>query len=78
MSAFKQATKPQLSWLVSNRAGSQPLIELFEKALEDTKNGLMTATDTVTLHRMQGRSQTLKEFLELLRDAAGIVAKMEK
>jgi len=77
MATFSSATKQQLSWLVSCRANAKPLIELFEAARDETFSSLVTATDTGTINRMQGRAQAIKDFLELLATADQIVGRMK-
>ena len=78
MTTFNSATTPQLKTVVYCRAnGMEPLAEMFESALEDVKAALITATDTVYIHRLQGKAQALNDFIELLETAPQIVARMK-
>jgi hypothetical protein len=46
---------------------------LFTNLLEETKTSLIKATDTVVIHRLQGRAEVLSDFLEAMKDAPSIM-----
>lgn len=77
MTTFDGATLPQLKTVIHCRSnGMEPLAEMFASALEDVKAKLITATDTVHIHRLQGKAQALHDFIELLETAPQIVERM--
>lgn len=77
MSTFAKATKVQLGAVIQCRSPEiAPLKQMFEDALDDTKSALMRAVDPVHLHRLQGRAETLNDFLVLLETANQIAARL--
>lgn len=48
------------------------LIALFKSKLEETKVSLVEADDAVRIHRLQGRAQVLKDFLEAVEKSSSI------
>ena len=53
------------------------LVDLFEESLEETKTSLVSASDTVHIHRLQGRAQVMEDFLELVKNASQILGRMK-
>lgn len=78
MSTFDTATLPQLRTVIYCRSnGMEPLAEMFASALDDVKAKLITATDTVHIHRLQGKAQALHDFIDLLDTVDQIVERMK-
>jgi hypothetical protein len=48
------------------------LLALFKSKLEETKLSLVEADDAVRIHRLQGRAQVLKDFLEAVEKSSSI------
>ena len=48
------------------------LLDLFRKKLEQTKDALVLAEDSVLIHRLQGRAEVLADFLESVEKSTEI------
>lgn len=48
------------------------LLALFKSKLEEIKLSLVDADDAVRIHRLQGRAQVLKDFLEAVEKSSSI------
>ena len=48
------------------------LLDLFRKKLEQTKDALVLAEDSVLIHRLQGRAEVLTDFLEAVERSSEI------
>jgi hypothetical protein len=71
-------TKRHLEALLRCRQeGSEALMELFRNALEETKNSLVIADDAVRIHRLQGRAETLSDFIEAVEKSPDILARVK-
>lgn len=78
MTTFDSATPTQLKTVIFCRSnGMEPLAEMFASALEEVKTKLTLATDTVMIHRLQGKAQVLHDFIELLETAPQIIGRMK-
>jgi len=78
MSTFGTPTKPQLSAILRCRGGDlKPMVELFENTLEHSLKSLVLATDPVLIHRLQGKAQVLRDFLELVNTGDLILERMK-
>jgi hypothetical protein len=53
--------------------GETALLGLFEAEAELAKARLVKATDTVTIHRLQGRAEAFEDILEAVEEAAKVV-----
>lgn len=51
---------------------SSALLDLFRKRLEETKTALISADDSVRIHRLQGRAEVLSDFLESVERSSEI------
>jgi hypothetical protein len=51
---------------------NEALLDLFRVKLEETKTSLMTAEDSVRVHRLQGRAEALADFLEAVEKSSEI------
>lgn len=49
------------------------LVELMALKLDETKDSLVTATDTQQIHRLQGKASVLKEFLEAVEKSSEVL-----
>jgi prolyl-tRNA synthetase len=58
------------------RSTCAEVAELLEVPLNTTVKSLVLATDPVLIHRLQGKAQVFKDFLELLEDADRIMARL--
>lgn len=77
MSAFGAPTKQQLAAVLRCRSDDmRPMVQMFETTLDRTMKSLVLATDPVLIHRLQGKAQVFKEFLELLNEADRIMARL--
>lgn len=77
MSAFNTQDKQQLYALVRcNAPDMQPLLQLFNNELEETKHSLIFAGDTEHFRRLQGKAQVLFDFLEAVKDAPSVMERM--
>ena len=55
------------------KLNNSALLELFEKCLEETKDALIKADETVRIHRLQGQAKVLQEFLEAVEKSPEIL-----
>jgi len=53
------------------------LLDLFRKKLEQTKDALVLAEDSVLIHRSQGRAEVLADFLESVEKSTGILDRVK-
>jgi hypothetical protein len=53
------------------------LLDLFRKKLEQTKDALVLAEDSVLIHRLQGRAEVLADFLESVEKSSGILDRVK-
>ena len=53
--------------------GQDALLEFFKTEAEKAKSRLVLATDTVTIHRLQGRAEAFEDLLESVEEAAKVV-----
>jgi hypothetical protein len=53
------------------------LLDLFSKKLEQTKDALVLAEDSVLIHRLQGRAEVLADFLESVEKSTGILDRVK-
>lgn len=78
MSTFGTPTQQQLGAILRCRgADLVPMMQMFETTLEGTMKSLVTATDPVMIHRLQGKAQVLKDFLELRDNADRILERLK-
>lgn len=52
------------------------LIPIFEKLLVETQASLVDVDDVVRVHRLQGRAQVLRDFLEAVNDAPQVLERL--
>ena len=50
-------------------AGNSALVNLLEGLVEAAKARLVTATDTVNIHRLQGRVEAFEDFLRAIKES---------
>ena len=50
-------------------AGNPALVKLLEELVEAAKARLVTATDTVNIHRLQGRAEAFEDFLRAIEES---------
>lgn len=53
------------------------LVGLFRSKLDEAKNALIMADDTVMIHRLQGRAEVLQDFLEAVEKSSEIVERVK-
>ena len=53
--------------------GEDALLGLFKAEAELAKARLVSATDTVTIHRLQGRAEAFEDLLTAIEEAAKVV-----
>lgn len=53
------------------------LKSLFKVKLEEVKESLVVADDTVRIHRLQGRAEVLKDFLEAIEQSPSILERLK-
>ena len=69
-----QTDRQELQALVNCRTQeSQALLKLFQKLIDDTMFALVKADDPVRIHRLQGRAEALKDFLEAVEKAPSVL-----
>ena len=56
---------------------SGALLELFRKKLEQTKDALVLAENSVLIHRLQGRAEVLSDFLEAVEKSNEILDRVK-
>jgi hypothetical protein len=49
------------------------LLNLFEELTEVAKERLVHATDTVTIHRLQGRAEAFEDLLKAIEESPKVV-----
>jgi hypothetical protein len=54
---------------------NEALLALLRHVLEETKVSLVSASDQVRLHRLQGRAELIIDFLESVEKSVEILAK---
>jgi hypothetical protein len=67
MQAFQRCKLPE----------SEKLLEVFRERLEETKTALIYADDPVRISRLQGRAETLADFLETVEKASEILERLK-
>ena len=78
LTIFKKVTRAQAAAAgYFAQPEMKPLVDLFKETLEETKTGLVSASDTVHIHRLQGRAQVMEEILELVTNASQILGRMK-
>lgn len=69
-----QTDKQELQALVNCRnPDSKALLKLFQKLIDDTMLALVKADELVRVHRLQGRAEVLKDFLEAVEKAPSVL-----
>lgn len=61
------------SLLRLKETGETALLGLFKAEAELAKARLVSATDTVTIHRLQGRAEAFEDLLTAIEEAAKVV-----
>jgi hypothetical protein len=56
---------------------SEKLLEIFRDRLEETKTALIYADDPVRISRLQGRAETLADFLEAVEKSSEILERLK-
>lgn len=56
---------------------NEALVRLVQTKLEETKNSLMLAEETVKLYRLQGRAEALADFLEAVEKSSEILERVK-
>ena len=55
---------------------NEALLKLFQEKLNEAKNALVQADNPVLLHRLQGRAETLQDFLDSVEASNEILARL--
>jgi hypothetical protein len=76
MNIFSGAAKPQVVALMNCRHTA--LVPLFTKLLDDTKDALVTASDTEHVRRLQGRAEVLRDLMAAIEEAPSVLERMER
>lgn len=53
------------------------LISLFKQKLEEVKASLVDADDLNRIHRLQGRAEVLRDFLEAVEQAPSVMERLK-
>ena len=56
--------------------GNDQLPSLLRAEAETAKAKLVTATDTVSIHRLQGRAEALEDLLRAIEDSSKVVKRL--
>lgn len=56
---------------------NDPLIALFKQKLEEVKASLVDADDLCRIHRLQGRAEVLRDFLEAVEQAPSVMERLK-
>jgi hypothetical protein len=56
---------------------NEALLSLFKLKLEETKAALIEADETVRIHRLQGRAEVLKDFLEAIEQSSSVLERLK-
>ena len=56
---------------------NEALLSLFKLKLEETEAALIEADETVRIHRLQGRAQVLKDFLEAVEQSSSVLERLK-
>ena len=56
---------------------NEALLELFSEKLEEVKESLIQVEDPVLIHRLQGRAEVLRDFLEAVERSSEIVDRVK-
>lgn len=67
MQAFNRCKLPE----------SEKLLEIFRERLEETKTALIYADDPVRISRLQGRAETLADFLETVEKSSEVLERLK-
>lgn len=63
--------------LTDCKLGQEALLELFAKALEDTKVSLVKADSKLQINRLQGAAKVLQDFLDAVETSSEILARVD-
>ena len=53
--------------------GNDALLRLLEDQVAEAKSKLVTATDMVTIHRLQGRAEAYEDLLRAVKESAKVL-----
>ena len=56
---------------------NEALLSLFKLKLEETKSALIEAEDPVRIHRLQGRAEILRDFLEAVEQSSSVLERLK-
>lgn len=56
---------------------NEALLSLFKLKLEETKSALIEAEDQVRIHRLQGRAELLRDFLEAVEQSSSVLERLK-
>lgn len=56
---------------------NEALLSLFKLKLEETKSALVEAEDSVRIHRLQGRAEILRDFLEAVEQSSSVLERLK-
>ena len=56
---------------------NEALLSLFKIKLEETKASLIEADDLNRIHRLQGRAEALRDFLEAVEQAPSVLERLK-
>jgi hypothetical protein len=56
---------------------NEALLSLFKIKLEETKASLVEADDLNRIHRLQGRAEVLRDFLEAVEQAPSVLERLK-
>lgn len=54
------------------------LLTLFEKLSAETQESLIAAEEVSRIHRLQGRAEFLRDFLEAVKDAPSVMERLSR
>lgn len=57
---------------------NEALLDLFRLKLEEIKSALVVSDDPVRIHRLQGRAETLMDFLDAVESSHEILERVSK
>lgn len=57
---------------------NEALLSLFRERLDEVKQALVAAEDTIRIHRLQGRAEMLIDFLEAVEKSPEILDRISK
>lgn len=56
---------------------NEALLTLFKTKLDETKAALVDADDLTRIHRLQGRAEALRDFLEAVEQAPSVLERLK-